>query len=251
MCWNIELLRTIRGTTARRKLRAEQSIRRHRANSLVTILERDDKTHRFWYGISKKQNVIEQRETKMKSMNRRRFVTASAGACLFPAAVQAAELNSRRREKIDQMANSSIYYMIQQFPDTQDLIENAPGLLMVPVMTRGALLIGGAVGDGVLRVHGETVAYYSALQLNVGLQLSAQQYSQAVFFLNEDALRRFRASQGWKFGAGMRYAVVSDVQGLSMDSLTSQVDVAGLTFGESGLHIGATVEGTKFAILSD
>ena len=186
----------------------------------------------------------------MRNYDRRSFIGGAAALTLLPAGAAAAQsAGSRRLEKLDVMSNSAIHYMITNIPATRDLVEQSAGFLMIPVVTKGALLFGAAVGDGVLRIGGETVAYYQSLQVNVGLQVSAYQFSQAVFFLNEGALSRFRQSDGWKFGAGMRYVVVEDKQGMSIDTLTRTADVAGLTFADSGLHIGMSIEGTKFTLL--
>ena len=173
-------------------------------------------------------------------------MAATSALCACPVTAMAATISRRRRDKLDSMANSAILYMINNYPATRDMVENAAGLLMIPVVSKGALFFGGAVGDGVLRVGGETTAYYSSVQFNAGLQVSASQYSQVLFFLNETALDRFIRSDGWTFGAGMRYVVLTEADGMRTDSLTRNVDVAALTFGDSGLHIGASLDGTKY-----
>ena len=187
----------------------------------------------------------------MTALSRRRFVAAASALCACPVTAAAAAISQRKRDKLDSMANSAIFYMVKNFPATRDMVEQASGLLMIPVVSRGALFFGGAVGDGVLRVGGETAAYYSSVQFNAGLQVSVSQYSQAVFFLNESALNRFTSSAGWTFGTGMRYVVVTDAEGLRMDSLAQNADVAALAFGDSGLHIGASLEGTKYTRFED
>nr|MCY4005864.1 hypothetical protein [Paracoccaceae bacterium]MCY4197055.1 hypothetical protein [Paracoccaceae bacterium] len=185
----------------------------------------------------------------MSMMKRRRFIGGIAAMSMAPAVAVAAP-QSRKFAKLDAMANSATHFMIKNIPATSTMIEEASGFMIIPVVTQGALLFGAAVGDGVLRVGGKTVAYYQSVQLNVGLQVSVNQFSQAVFFLNDGALDRFRHSNGWKFGAGMRYVVVEDTQHMNVDTLTQSVDVAGLTFGDSGLHIGVSIDGTKFTPLS-
>ena len=187
----------------------------------------------------------------MTTMSRRGFVAATTVLCACPVTALAATLSQRKRDKLESMANSAILYMVENFPATRDMVAQAAGMLMIPVVSKGALFFGGAVGDGVLRVGGETAAYYSSVQFNAGIQISASQYSQALFFLNENALNRFAHSDGWTFGAGMRYVVLTDADGLHVDSLTQHVDVAALTFGDTGLHIGASFDGTKYTRFED
>lgn len=185
----------------------------------------------------------------MKIIDRRRFIGGTAAACAFPAVASARNINRRKLEQLDSMANAAIQYMTTSVPATKEMVDHAPGFLMMPLITQGSLLLGAAIGDGVLRIQGKTVDYYQSVQFNVGLQVSAIQYSQAVFFLNEEALNRFRQSDGWKFGAEMRYVVMEDTQTMGLDTLNKFADVVGLTFADSGLHVGLSVEGTKFTPL--
>ena len=187
----------------------------------------------------------------MTVLSRRRFVASASALCACPATAMAAAISQRKREKLDSMANSAIYYMIENIPATREMVEQAAGLLLIPVVSKGALFFGGAVGDGVLRVGGETTSYYSSVQFNAGIQFSASQYSQALFFLNENALNRFINSDGWTFGAGMRYVVMTETDGLRMDTLSQHVDVAALTFGDTGLHMGVSLDGTKYTRFDD
>lgn len=185
----------------------------------------------------------------MRIIDRRRFIGGTAAACAFPSIAPAQNVNRRKLDKLDSMANAAIQYMTTSIPATKEIVERASGFLMMPLITQGSLLFGAAVGDGVLRIEGKTVDYYQSVQLNVGLQVSAIQYSQAVFFLNKEALNRFRQSGGWKFGAEMRYVIMEDTQTMGLDTLNKLADVVGLTFADSGLHVGVSVEGTKFTLL--
>ncbi len=185
----------------------------------------------------------------MKNVNRRHFLGGTAAAFIYPASVSARTIDRRGKQKIDAMADSAINYMTTYFPSTKEMVDMASGFLIMPLITQGGLVFGAALGDGVLRINGESADYYQSVQINVGLQVSAVQYSQALFFLNDNALNRFRYSSGWKFGAGMRYVVIEDTQSLSSDTLSRSVDVAAFNFGDSGLHVGVAVEGTKFTPL--
>ena len=80
----------------------------------------------------------------------------------------------------------------------------------MPQITQAGFGFGGAFGKGVLRIADASVDYYSTTQGSVGLQIGAQQYSQVLFFMTQDALAEFRASAGWTAGAGARYALNSD-----------------------------------------
>ena len=183
----------------------------------------------------------------MPKLTRRGFVAGAAvTACAVLPRAGAGQTNLSHLEELDSRASTAIQFMRNVVPESDDLMELSVGMLMMPLVTKAALGLGGAFGEGVLRVDGETVGYYSSLQFNYGLQISAQQYSTALFFMNQGALERFRSSYGWKFGAEMKYLIVDDTEIHRVDTLTRRIDVAGLIFGAAGLHIGASLEGTKY-----
>lgn len=183
----------------------------------------------------------------MNNIDRRRFFIGAAAVSVLPAQASAQQNQTEKFDQLDAEANYAIHYMLTNVPSAKDLVELSAGYLIIPVVTQASLFFGVAVGEGVLRINGKTVDFYSSFQANLGIQISARQYSQAVFFLNQNALDRFRQSLGWRFGAGMRYVVVEDSLAASIDSLSNTADVVGLVFADSGLHVGMSIEGTKFA----
>jgi lipid-binding SYLF domain-containing protein len=77
------------------------------------------------------------------------------------------------------------------------------------------------------------------------LQIGAQQYAHALFFMTDQAMADFRRSSGWAAGADVRYATPE--QGGSSGKETTELDpVIGLVFGQQGLIAGATLSGTKY-----
>jgi lipid-binding SYLF domain-containing protein len=125
-------------------------------------------------------------------------------------------------------------------------MSRAAGVLVMPVVTEVGLGFGGAYGKGALRVGPSTVDYYSAAAASAGLQIGAQQYSHALFFMTQDALMEFRQSPGWVAGADLEYAANTQGEVLRADTTTSLSPVIAVVFAQSGLRVGATVEGTKY-----
>ena len=183
----------------------------------------------------------------MLVLTRRGFVAGvAATTCVTLPQAGFGQTNLSHLEELDSRANTAIEFMQRVVPQSADLIKISVGMLIMPLITKAALLFGGAYGEGVLRVDGKTVNYYNSVQFNVGFQISAQQYSSALFFMNQEALERFLASEGWKVGAELKYLIVDDTEFHRIDTFTRRADVAGLVFGANGLHIGASLEGTKF-----
>lgn len=147
---------------------------------------------------------------------------------------------------IDARADSALRYLYDTYPGTQDLGARAAGILVMPVVTEAGLGFGGSYGTGALRVGNATVDYYSAAAASVGLQVGAQQYSHVLFFMTQDALSNFRTSPGWTAGADIEYAVNAEGEVLRADTTTALSPVIAVVFAQSGLRLGATLEGVKY-----
>jgi lipid-binding SYLF domain-containing protein len=136
-------------------------------------------------------------------------------------------------------------FMFDRYPGTADLSNKALGVLYMPLVTEAGFGIGGGYGRGALRINNVTVDYYSATRATVGLQIGAQQYAHALFFMTEAALGDFRASDGWAIGADARYALPE--QGASLGAETTEsAPVIALVFGQSGLIAGVSLAGIKY-----
>lgn len=147
---------------------------------------------------------------------------------------------------IDARVDSTLAFMVQTYPGTQDLLNRSAGVLVMPLITSAGLGVGGSYGTGALRIGGATVDYYSAAAASAGLQIGAQQYSHVLFFMTESALAEFRASPGWVAGATIGYVANTEAETLVADTVTALTPVIAVVFGQTGLRLGATVEGTKY-----
>lgn len=141
-------------------------------------------------------------------------------------------------------------YLLSAYPEAAPMVQNARGVLYMPLVTEVALGPGGSYGEGALRVNGQTVDYYSAAQASVGLQAGAQQYAHALIFNSDAALAAFRASPGWTAGADAFYALPSGGIAAGIDTLTATHPVVAMIFGQAGLMAGAAIEGTKYTRIS-
>ena len=147
---------------------------------------------------------------------------------------------------IDARVDATRDYLFGNYPGTQNLARDAKGILFMPLLTEVGFGVGGGYGRGALRINDVTVDYYSATRATIGLQIGAQQYAHALFFMTEEALSNFRRGNGWAAGADIRYATPE--QGGSLGTDTTELDpVIGLIFGQQGLIAGATLSGVKYS----
>ncbi len=180
----------------------------------------------------------------MTAFSRRRFLAAASAPLALAACGNPVGGNGGQR--IDARTDAAFNFMYDTLPETQTLASNAAGILMMPVVTEAGFGIGGSYGRGALRIDGVTVDYYSAASASIGLQIGGQQFSHALFFMTQPALRNFRTSPGWTAGADLEYALPSQGTALTTDTTTLLTPVIAVVFGQSGLIAGATLEGVKY-----
>jgi lipid-binding SYLF domain-containing protein len=148
--------------------------------------------------------------------------------------------------RLDARVDATRDYLLQRYPNTQDLMNKSVGILYMPLMTEAGFGIGGSYGWGALRINNVTVDYSSAASASVGFQIGAQQYAHALFFMTEAALAGFRRADGWELGADARYALPDRGGAVGADTTTSLAPVIALVFGQAGLIAGASLAGTKY-----
>lgn len=175
----------------------------------------------------------------------RRNLLVTGGAALALAGCSNAVGNNAAAQ-LDARVDQTQQYLLQSYPGAAPLVQNAKGVLYMPLMTEAALGVGGAYGQGALRIGGATVDYYSATQASVGFQAGAQQFAHVLIFQTDLALENFRRTPGWVMGADAYYALPDRGQALGVDTITTQHPVVAFVFGQAGLIAGASLEGTKY-----
>jgi lipid-binding SYLF domain-containing protein len=155
-------------------------------------------------------------------------------------------VGSNGAQVVDGRVDATLEFLYGRYPGTRDLAAKSVGMLVMPLITKAGFGFGGSFGRGALRVGGVSVDYYSAAQATVGFQIGAQQYSHVLFFMTDEALSGFRRSFGYAAGADIEYVFNDKGENLSAETTTTQAPVVAVVFGQAGLIVGATLEGTKY-----
>jgi len=103
--------------------------------------------------------------------------------------------------------------------------------------------------EGALRIDGKTVEYYSTAAGSVGFQIGAQKMNLILVFMQDEALKHFRTSSGWKVGVDGSVAFIDVGKGKSLDTINIKDPIVAFLFGQKGLMASATIEGAKFTKL--
>ncbi|MGB3280037.1 MAG: YSC84-related protein [Pseudorhodobacter sp.] len=179
----------------------------------------------------------------MSILNRRSFIGASAATLTLGACANG--IGGAGGARMDSRVDATRDYLFGRYPGTRDLAQKAFGILYMPLMTEAGFGFGAAYGQGALRINDVTVDYYSATRATFGLQIGAQQYAHALFFMTEAALGDFRRASGWAASADIRYAVPNEGASIGKET-TEYSPVIAFVFGQSGLILGATLAGSKY-----
>jgi lipid-binding SYLF domain-containing protein len=129
-------------------------------------------------------------------------------------------------------------------PSSRDVAARSVAYLIFPNVTEAGFLVGGQYGSGVLFRGGQPIGYYNISAGSFGLQAGAQSFSQAYFFMTEDAFRVFEENKGMEMGAGVDF-VVAQTSATGEFTTTMVEPVIVYVWGQAGLFGGAAVEGQK------
>jgi lipid-binding SYLF domain-containing protein len=127
----------------------------------------------------------------------------------------------------------------------KQLAGKAAGILIFPSVTKAGAGVAGEFGEGVLRVKGKVVDYYSVTSASVGATLGVGTHSEMIMFMTQDALDKFLNSDGWSAGADAAVAMVDQGAGGQYDSATLGKPILGFVFSEKGLIGDLSLEGAK------
>jgi lipid-binding SYLF domain-containing protein len=151
------------------------------------------------------------------------------------------EIDARVREAVEQLYKTSAA--------AKELAAKARGMLVFPRIIKGGVGIGGEYGEGSLLIGGRPVDYYNIASASIGFQLGVQQESVAILFMTEEALKRFRDSDGWKAGVDGSVALATLGVGGELDTETVRKPIIGFVYSNKGLMYNLTLEGSKITRL--
>jgi len=149
------------------------------------------------------------------------------------------------REEINAEVRQALKEFKRHTSAGHELSQKAAGILVFPSVVKAGIGVGGEYGEGALLVGGKTVAYYNIAAASIGFQLGAQARSEIILLMTEQALSKFRSSEGWKAGVDGSVALATLGAGGSVDTETAQKPIIGFIFSNKGLMYNLTFEGSK------
>ncbi|MFL9871826.1 BPSL1445 family SYLF domain-containing lipoprotein [Paraburkholderia megapolitana] len=194
-------------------------------------------------------------------MQRRNFILKTTAALAFggltlagctttPNSTPTASGNASKRDSINASVDGAISKLYSTVPGSRELVSKSRGILVFPSVLQAGLIVGGQYGEGSLRVGGSTVGYYSTASGSFGLQAGAQSKAIIFLFMTQDALDRFRNSDGWAAGGDASVALVKMGANGSIDTTTATAPVEVFVMTNAGLMGDISIAGTKVTRLN-
>ena len=155
------------------------------------------------------------------------------------------------RRSIDADVDSTLQRLYATVNGSRELVAKSRGVLVFPSVLQAGFVVGAQYGKGSLRVGGRTAGYYSTTSGSFGLQAGAQSKALIFLFMTQDALERFRNSDGWSAGADASVALVRMGANGVIDTTTATKPVQAFVLTNAGLMADASLQGTKVSRLKE
>ena len=154
-------------------------------------------------------------------------------------------------KEVDASVDAAMERFHKQVKDAAEVVRQAKGLLVLPNVKKGALIVGGEYGQGAMRIGGKTVEYYSMISGSFGLQIGGQAKDIIIAFMSVDALKKFRESKGWEAGVDGNVALIKVGAGESAMTAMSKQPISAFDIDLKGLMADMSLKGAKFTKLDN
>jgi lipid-binding SYLF domain-containing protein len=175
---------------------------------------------------------------------------ALAGCTTTPNQPDNSATNASKRQSINASVDATISRLYATVPGSRELVGKARGVLVFPSVIQAGLIVGGQYGEGALRVGGSTVGYYSTATGSFGLQAGAQSKAIVFLFMTQEALDKFRSTDGWSAGGDASVALVKMGANGAVDTNTATSPVEVFVLTNAGLMGDLSLQGTKVSRLN-
>jgi lipid-binding SYLF domain-containing protein len=129
------------------------------------------------------------------------------------------------------------------------LLADAKAVLVLPEVIKGGFIVGGEYGEGSLQIGRRVVAYYNVASASFGLTAGGEMKDIILLFFSSDALKSFRARNGWEAGVDGNVAVWKKGEGATAAASQVHDPIIAFVVGVKGLLVDASLKGSKFSVM--
>ncbi|WP_029036252.1 lipid-binding SYLF domain-containing protein [Salinimicrobium xinjiangense] len=146
------------------------------------------------------------------------------------------------RQALKNDAEKALKKFKEKDPQLQSHLDGAAGYAIFPNVGKGAYILGGAAGNGIVYENRNVVGYTELRQIDIGFQLGGQAFSELIIFRTPEALKEFKEGN-FEF-EGSASAVIWD-KGRG-EAIQFQDGVGVALMPKAGAMAGISVGGQKF-----
>ena len=177
----------------------------------------------------------------MKTVQLKKSQIANIVVTLLFAFIANAQVEGWNPE-LENESKEALSTILEKTPKLESFKNKAYGYAVFPRITKGAIGVGGAAGNGIVYKDQIAVGKAHLKQATVGIQFGGQQYVEVIFFKNEEAFEKFTNGK-LKFDA--QASAVALKAGAAIDA-AYQDGVAVFTATKGGLMYEASIGGQHF-----
>ena len=153
---------------------------------------------------------------------------------------------AKTAKEIDVGVDVTLEQFKKDIKGADEFLKGAKGVLVFPSVVKAGFIVGGAYGEGALRIGDKTVDYYNTAAASWGFLAGAQSIRIIIVFMDEGALKKFRESNGWEAGVDGSVTLVDIGTGGSIDTTNIKDPIVAFAFGNKGLMADLSLTGSKY-----
>lgn len=146
------------------------------------------------------------------------------------------------RQSLQNDAEKALQAFKTKDTNLQQHLDSAAGYAIFPNVGKGAWILGGAAGNGVVYENGEVTGYAELRQIDVGFQIGGQAFSEIIIFRDQAALERFKEGN-FEFEGSASAVIWDEGRG---EAIQFQDGVGVALMPKAGAMAGISVGGQKF-----
>lgn len=151
-------------------------------------------------------------------------------------------VDKEKREVLKSDAEDAKAAFMEANSDLESTLSSAAGYAIFPNVGKGAWILGGAAGNGVVYENGQVSGYAELRQIDVGFQFGGKAFREMIVFKTQEALEKFKEGN-FEFG-GSASAVIWD-KGKGK-ALTFENGAGVAIIPKAGAMVGISVGGQEF-----
>jgi lipid-binding SYLF domain-containing protein len=195
---------------------------------------------------TKERRITMKLKSMSKTVNYTKFLFVAGCIVIFGGLLFAGPSFGKTAKEIDASADAAMDRFYKLVKDGKEVVAKSKGILVLPNVKKGALIIGAEYGQGAMRIGGKTAEYYSMGSGSVGLQIGGQSKDIIIAFMSSEALEKFRSSKGWE--AGVDGGITLIQHGESGGAITAMANqpIVAFVLDVKGLMVDVSMKGAKF-----